>query len=468
MRLLNASTLQLETFAADIPKYAILSHTWEDEELLFEDLDPQRNPVPCRLSSGKQTLGKVLHTCEQARRDGLDYVWVDTCCIDKSSSAELSEAINSMFKWYCDANLCYAFLSDVEVDDDSGSIPAGFLKSRWFTRGWTLQELIAPGHLRFYDNFWVHLGDRHKLAAQIEQITRVDRDLLRRESTPGGFGHLMWLLQDHSVATRMNWAAGRHTTRIEDVAYSLLGLFDIHMPLLYGEGEKSFARLQEEIIRAEADQSILAWKRVKPVTHRRGGSSFQLLASSPDDFPKPMEKWSFCGDYPTSGTPLSISSLGISATVRLYRCTINHSDFPEDIADRTDYWTRFQRIPYQNDVAHNWDDFMKLTCEGGRNARWPGGWVAILDCAVKGRFLTRPGILLRRVSQEELIFSRWSPSGSLLEFTHHSSHVGGCVEVNGIGKRSQLIHSSTATIRASQPETHSLALAKAWQKSNRK
>ncbi|KAH6881269.1 heterokaryon incompatibility protein-domain-containing protein, partial [Alternaria rosae] len=244
MRLINCSTLQLEEFlGTDIPRYAILSHTWGDGEVSFADFTSGQPTV----RSGYQ---KIIFTCQQAIKDKIGYAWVDTCCIDKSSSAELSEAINSMFAWYQKAVYCYAYLPDVlaaNMDQD-------FPKSRWFTRGWTLQEMLAPTTVFFYDQQWVELGYRDEHAEQISKITGIDEGALciKRAYGDNKFG-------SYCVATRMSWASTRQTTRAEDMAYCLLGIFNINMPLLYGEGDRAFRRLQEEIVRKIDDDSILAW-----------------------------------------------------------------------------------------------------------------------------------------------------------------------------------------------------------------
>jgi hypothetical protein len=189
---------------------------------------------------------------------------VDTCCIDKSSSAELTEAINSMFQWYKNAVVCYAYLSDLSPRQDAVMKDLGVDDSRedyslasknelqgckWFTRGWTLQELIAPKIVRFYDETWAFRGTKDDLAKPIELITDIDNAVLRSCQT----------LADISIAKRMTWASKRKTTRVEDVAYCLLGIFDVNMPLLYGEGNKAFTRLQEEIIKNNNDLSIFGW-----------------------------------------------------------------------------------------------------------------------------------------------------------------------------------------------------------------
>jgi hypothetical protein len=240
MRLLQVNENGEFSLTKDIIKirshYAILSHTWgdDDDEVNFKDM---------MEGSGKTKAGyrKLQFCAEQASRDGLQYFWVDTCCIDKSNNNELSEAINSMFRWYRNAAKCYVYLSDVWTNDqvqvDPQSWESPFRKSRWFTRGWTLQELIAPPSVEFFCSNGMRLGDRGSLERQLHEITGIAVLALRGT-----------LLSEFSVDERMSWAENRETKREEDKAYSLLGIFDIYMPLIYGEGEKSaFQRLQEEI-----------------------------------------------------------------------------------------------------------------------------------------------------------------------------------------------------------------------------
>jgi hypothetical protein len=218
-----------EFYGNQIPPYAILSHTWgpNGQEITFKDIMD---------GTGKDKSGyiKLQFCADQATRDGLHYFWVDTCCIDKSSSAELTESINSMFRWYREAAKCYVYLSDVSEKDSDRE--AAFRRSRWFTRGWTLQELIAPVSLEFYSLEGTLLGDRIATEGQVHEITGIAIQAL--QGNP---------LANFTVAERMSWAAKRQTTRKEDEAYSLLGIFDIHIPLIYGEGENAFFRLQEEI-----------------------------------------------------------------------------------------------------------------------------------------------------------------------------------------------------------------------------
>ncbi|KAK9421354.1 putative Heterokaryon incompatibility domain-containing protein [Seiridium unicorne] len=249
MRLINAHSLKLEDFrsAADAPEYAVLSHTWGEAEPNFTEW----NSYLTRLRKAKQPgFAKVYAACKQARRDKISHVWVDTICIDKSSSAELSEAINSMYFWYQSSKLCYAYLKDVSGTPSDQTDPLDlFKRSRWFTRGWTLQELLAPGNVVFFTQSWTVLGTRNALASTIAAVTGIDQRCLTKEIK----------LRNYSVAQRMSWAANRSTTREEDIAYCLLGIFRINMPLVYGEGLRAFRRLQEEIIRTYDDQSILAF-----------------------------------------------------------------------------------------------------------------------------------------------------------------------------------------------------------------
>ncbi|OOF92107.1 hypothetical protein ASPCADRAFT_518000 [Aspergillus carbonarius ITEM 5010] len=293
MRLINVEgyetgSLKIEEFYdEDIPPYAILSHTWGEEEVTLRDMEEtyakrtaKKGPIHSRVMdifavTRKKGYPKIHMTCAIAKAHGLGYAWVDTCCIDKTSSAELAEAINSMYRWYQKASVCYVFLADVESMDD-------FEKSRWFTRGWTLQELIAPKQMIFFNRSWEKLGTKRELRDEIQTRTRIPGSAL------SGIGDM----SSFCIAQKMSWAANRYTSRLEDRAYSLLGLFDINMPLLYGEGEKAFIRLQEELMKAYDDPSILLWAS-KDQSH--GG----LLATSPDAFEA-------CADVYLQATPHTI------------------------------------------------------------------------------------------------------------------------------------------------------------------
>ena len=264
MRLLNSSTCQLEEFFADrIPRYAILSHTWEEDEVLFTDMER-------RSVEGKAGYKKIRYSCDQAKKHGLGYIWVDTCCIDKRSSAELSEAINSMYSWYQEAEVCYAYLADVPATVNATANNSAFAESKWFTRGWTLQELLAPSNVLFFSGDWIEVGEKSTLDDIISCITGIDMCYLTGEES----------LELASVATRMSWASRRVTTRVEDIAYCLMGLFAVNMPMLYREGKRAFIRLQEEIMKNSDDQSLFAW--TDSTAHL--GSYHELLAESPAHF----------------------------------------------------------------------------------------------------------------------------------------------------------------------------------------
>lgn len=270
----------------EIPAYAILSHTWStnnDEEVSFQDIE---------AGTGKSKVGwrKIQFCARKAAANHLRYFWIDTCCIDKRSSAELSESINSMYRWYQQAKICFAYIEDWPPElswaDLISTIPSEQaqnkynskfrtkqsksrkntqLKSlssttaplRWFTRGWTLQELIAPRKLEFFDKTWNSRGMKsdHTVITNLSRITGIAHSVL----SDGGDNSLRSICHGQ----RMSWAAYRETSRVEDIAYCLLGIFQINMPLLYGEGENAFVRLQEEILKFSTDLSLLAWTQTE-------------------------------------------------------------------------------------------------------------------------------------------------------------------------------------------------------------
>ncbi|KAH8590040.1 hypothetical protein B0O99DRAFT_522093 [Bisporella sp. PMI_857] len=243
MRLLELKSYGESSLTRDlidnIPPYAILSHTWgeDDTEVTFQDLVQG-------ISKNKAGYRKIQFCEEQATEDGLRYIWVDTCCIDKANNTELSEAINSMFRWYREASKCYVYLTDVskqnfdENDYFSGlTSESAFRKSRWFTRGWTLQELIAPVSVEFFSKEGKRLGDKNSLGQQVYEITGIPINAL--QGSP---------LSHFSISERLSWAENRETKRKEDKAYSLMGIFDVYLPLIYGEGrDRAFIRLHDEI-----------------------------------------------------------------------------------------------------------------------------------------------------------------------------------------------------------------------------
>ncbi|KAL8992843.1 MAG: hypothetical protein Q9169_006791 [Polycauliona sp. 2 TL-2023] len=277
MRLLNTQSLEFaEFFDSKVPKYAILSHRWGEREIGFKEILKRTAPPG-------PALRKIERCCRLAASNGLQWVWIDTCCIDKRSSAELTEAINSMYKWYQRSKVCYVYLNDFQFTPNPswGGQPSisrwleehedfsqKFSSSLWFTRGWTLQELLAPETLVFFDAEWQEIGTRHELRGHISAATKIPTIYL---------GEYRVDSKHIRTATKMSFAAHRITSREEDVAYCMLGLFDVNMPLLYGEGAiKAFQRLQVEVIKVSSDESLFAWTSNEPASG--------MLASRPSCF----------------------------------------------------------------------------------------------------------------------------------------------------------------------------------------
>ncbi|PMD13871.1 HET-domain-containing protein [Hyaloscypha hepaticicola] len=311
MRLLNVSTRELHEFFNDPPPYAILSHTWGKEEVTFEDLGEPKHTLKLGYKIGRpkytSKLGykKIDGCCKRAQLSNFEWVWIDTCCIDKSSSAELSETINSMFAWYQRSSICYIYLEDVPPADSSDHKAQGsaFRSSRWFTRGWTLQELLASKRRQIFDSTWQriyldsdarpnHHGPVIGPASPpsenedilLSEITGIPKQCLRgNNSEPFDDTVSRTPLSKFSVSERMSWASRRSTTRVEDMAYCLLGIFEVNMPLLYGEGGRAFFRLQEEIIRKTPDETIFCWDHGHCQENSKGKPT-AALALSPAEF----------------------------------------------------------------------------------------------------------------------------------------------------------------------------------------
>ncbi|KAK4205063.1 putative HET domain-containing protein [Triangularia verruculosa] len=359
MRLINTTDLTLREFGGNPPPYAILSHTWGEGEVTFWDM------MDLPTARTKAGFSRIKHCCEQALRDRLDWAWVDTCCIDKSSSAELSETINSMFSWYERSMKCYALLSDVNTDpsDISFTDPQGYINqypvgsegqyltqyplftSRWWRRGWTLQELIAPRDVEFYNRAWQYLISKQTSARLIHRFSGIITLILNHTVS----------LETVSVAQRMSWASNRYTTREEDMAYCLLGIFNVHMPLLYGEGAVAFQRLQHEILAATEDYTLLLWglwvqkrltlldgiipSRFPASPNRSEGSGFsacnfhnirlplvKAFASSPRDFDTSQQPLVISSHYnmPSRGDPPQVTSRGLRVPMFLQLVTQDH------------------------------------------------------------------------------------------------------------------------------------------------
>ncbi|KAI1803237.1 HET-domain-containing protein [Daldinia bambusicola] len=334
MRLLEAHTAKetgtlklVEKRPDELLRYAILSHTWEDDEITFDDIESgEAGYASAKTAAAHTSLSKILGACTQAANDGYEYIWIDSCCIDKRSSSELSEAINSMFAWYRDADICYAFLLKAPNDLATPEAKAEFETNRWFTRGWTLQELLAPKHVIFFSGDWVPIGEKKLLCLLLAKITRIDYKILLGDEP----------LDSTSVARRMTWAAQRVTKRPEDRAYSLMGIFSVNMPMLYGEGgENAFLRLQGEIMKQSDDESLFAWVN----QHSQPDARHGLLAADPSCFLNsidmiPYQDWEPREPYTLTNRGLKIdlhlTALGKDKYVAALDCPV-----PPDYKDST-------------------------------------------------------------------------------------------------------------------------------------
>lgn len=393
MRLINTRDLRITEFFDDKPRYAILSHTWGAEELTFqqwagwtaksrslapESLEPAMGkaqkansstqsqprsavrPRSFSFDSGlryghdgclccqnkthvsekaraeaadvesdqkmrsREGCSKILEAAKLAVASSLDWLWVDTVCIDKTSSVELNEAINSMYIWYRDSAVCYAFLNDVsDMNQTDQEFERQFLASRWFTRGWTLQELIAPKQLDFYSKTWTQLGNKSegRLSDLVSERAGINRSYLCGEKD----------LSEASIAHKMSWLSKRITSRIEDMAYCMLGIFDISMPLLYGEGKSAFVRLQEELLRSYYDHTIFCWSWNKDVP----ANWVSLLAPAPSNFLN-------SGGYvrralQSESAPYQMTNLGLSIQLGLLSgCTGSFFILDAEMGDEED------------------------------------------------------------------------------------------------------------------------------------
>lgn len=308
MRLLKTEGYQLveaNDLPIPFPEYAILSHTWisPKDEITYQDFKQRKGDIENDIFKQKG-WAKLRRYCDRAKRDGWEWAWMDTCCIDKTNPADTQEAINAMFRWYQNAGVCYAYLDDVDtakvdgcpdsdLDDiagrDSVADPAsrtrttlkGYLiHAKWFTRGWTLQELLAPPYLVFVDTSWRRIGTRESWADEIKQASRIEARHLTNFN-PTDFISC-------SIAMRFSWASSRLTTVEEDETYSLLGLFGISLPLIYGEGRRqAFDRLQRKLITIYNDDSIFAWKIAQSKSMRSAESQEKGKTTSCESHHRP-------------------------------------------------------------------------------------------------------------------------------------------------------------------------------------
>ncbi|KAK7216126.1 hypothetical protein V2G26_004129 [Clonostachys chloroleuca] len=302
MWLINAHTHALEEFLSGdtTPPYAILSHMWSrpaNAEVSFTEM---RHDLPS--AQLKPCFAKISKSCDISKSHLLDYVWIDTCCIDKRSSSDLSEAINSMYNYYRDSAVCLVYLSDVDAGGGDNNVTRAEIlervsRSRWFLRGWTLQELLAPRTRHFYDQSWNFIPSGDDLLETLARAGNLSVEILKNQGQ----------ISKISVGERMAMASRRQTTRAEDMAYCLMGIFNVNMPVLYGEGGKSaFRRLQLEIMSKSFDQTLFAWRADIPDSG--------LLASSPSDFintPR-LRRW-----LPDYLEPFTMTNIGLSMSCYL-------------------------------------------------------------------------------------------------------------------------------------------------------
>ncbi|KAH8755045.1 hypothetical protein F5883DRAFT_607695 [Diaporthe sp. PMI_573] len=257
MRLLNTRTLQAHQAPLELPPYAILSDTWGGTS----------------TGSIAPTPAEQQGACTAAHRLGLEWLWLQSLCIDGSSSAEISECINSLFGVFRDSAVCLVYLGDVSLEaGQAASEVAGQLlrKSRWLERIWTLPELIASKDVRFFDKDWRQFGTKLLLLRELSDATGIDRPVLEDSGC----------LPDFSIGRRMSWASSCSCEHEEDLAYALIGLFGVSMTILYGEGPLAFLRLQDEISRTTDDASLFCWQAGPHASHEYRG----LFAHSPAEF----------------------------------------------------------------------------------------------------------------------------------------------------------------------------------------
>ena len=313
MRFLKTDTLEFEQIPdselhLEKNQYAILSHRWgsDEDEVSFEDV------LFSAEFSHKQGFHKLKGFCDVAFSENCRYGWVDTCCINKKDSVELGEAINSMYQWYRSSKTCVVYLNDVPQKQ--------LTDSEWFDRGWTLQELIAPDTVSFFDHDWNLIGTKIDLVVDLSRRTRVPEDVLSNAIEPSTC----------SVAQRMSWAANRTTARVEDRAYSLMGLFDVYMPMIYGERERAVLRLQQHIVQKTKDESMFAWDMDFPDSIKAYSG---LYAPSPLAYTRCSDiiKTDGSRGFSESNGELSIWSRILPRSPGTHYAVLNctHKDFPQ-------------------------------------------------------------------------------------------------------------------------------------------
>ena len=271
MRLLNVHTLEFHEFFRDVPKYVVASHRWiVGSEARLQD-------VQNRCNTNRSGYQKVEGFARYVREHfgHVEWLWIDTCCINQNISQEVTMAVNSMFRWYSNAEVCLAYLADVSNAKDEHE----FQRSEWFRRGWTLQELLAPSIVVFVSHDWDIIGHKDgrgwtKSGFQVSKGRGLESAIATVTGVPEYVLHNYDRSKSFSTEARMAWIAGRETTRGEDMSYSLLGIFDVTMPIIYGEGaERARKRLLEGISKASTSSRAYTsnyedhwpgWKAIAP------------------------------------------------------------------------------------------------------------------------------------------------------------------------------------------------------------
>lgn len=244
MWLINTSTVRPREFTSSTPPYVIFSHTTATTEASFEELEQTRS------DSCKEKFNIIERACDLARAAGIEWLWNHSACVDERSSAALSEAINSLAQVHRNCEYIIIYLEDLDWEPGGEDLTSERLATcRWIRNIWAIPEIIFPREASFYSSEWKQIGTKKSLLLHLSSIIGIDRAVLEDSDC----------LEDYSIARRMSWASEMSVSRIEDSAYALLGLFDISMPIVYGEGRKAFLKLQEEIMRDTDDLSLLAW-----------------------------------------------------------------------------------------------------------------------------------------------------------------------------------------------------------------
>lgn len=301
--------------------YAVLSHRWLPQEITLDQLGSHIGELRSGTTGLSPQLDKIRGACEIARGKGIKWVWIDSCCIDKRDLVETTESINAMYKWYHNSKLCITYLYDVKKNDAIAITdphvfdrPGQDQPSEWFSRGWTLQELLAPRQMEFYDKDWSYIGTKKETNTSIGTVTGIDEEYLNGETD----------FRTACIAQKMSWMVGRTTTREEDIAYSMIGLFGINMTPIYGEGKHAFIRLQEELLASRAmDESLFAWRMPAlnagdQYNGSRGSwaaDEWGLLAPSPEWFARSASIRTLDGLPQRPGGPFKLEPTGITGPV---------------------------------------------------------------------------------------------------------------------------------------------------------